>query len=336
MRSFDSERPRDDERRKLLAAMIGVYSSVKLPKEQRHPSSFGLRTMSVHDAVRTIASAEGPLRYKARRMAAARLAAGVQHERRRDHEIALANLVGGPDVDHVAGLALAKKGAAAYVYGALGARAPADDEPETSSSIDVDTMATTVRVVSFYEGRFEDLAKKIDPRSWAASPFWVAATKVIREDGRFVPDTKGPELGKSWSGLFYESVWWSMDATTYSAFQNYLDVDFEVTAPDTIALSFSLYACRGSMVLARIAPGGVEIDSGFTTVEPDGAPHRDGTRRFKVVAQKKLRFADMASRSTPNQGPDGAGQFLNYMSPAVVAVWMHDILYDSLNDGASA
>jgi hypothetical protein len=248
--------------------------------------------------------------------------------------------VGAPQVEHVAALATAKaakQGPAAYVYGALGHRAPADDEPVTSSSIDVDTMATTVRVESAYEGTLEDLAKKIDPRSWSLSPFWVAATKVVKEDGRFVPDPKGPELGEGWSGTFYESVWWSMDATTYSAFQNYLDVDFGVKKQEeTIDLRFSLYACRGSMVLARIAPGGVEIDSGFTTAEPDGDLRPDGTRRFKLVAQKKLRFADMTSRSTPNQGPDGAGQFLNYMSPAVVAVWMHDILYDSLKNGASA
>jgi hypothetical protein len=334
MRSFDSERPRDDdERRKLMAAMIGVYSSVRLPDEQRHPSSYGLRAMSLHDAVRTIASAEGPLRHKARRMAAARLAASVFDERRRDHEIALGNLVGAPHVDHVAAAQAAKKGALAYVYGALGHRAPATDEATTSSSIDVDTMATTVTVTSAYDGKFEELAKKIDPRSWSASPFWVAATKVGRQDGGFVPDSKGPELGKGWNGYFYESVWWSTDATTYSAFQNYLDVDFDVTPPN-ISLRFSLYACRGSMLLARIAPGGVEIDSGFTKVTPEGDARADGTRRFKLTAQKKLRFADMASRSTPNQGPDGAGQFLNYMSPAVVAVWMHDILHDSLNDGA--
>jgi hypothetical protein len=201
--------------------------------------------------------------------------------------------------------------------------------PETSSKLDIETMKTTVTVTSLVKTRFQDLAVRMDPRSWTLSPAWVAAYKAILVDGRFVRDPSPPPLGTSWSGYLFEYVESNWSGGTVSAFQSYLNIRFTVVPESKIELFFSLHTSQGSLLLTRVAEGGVDIDSGFSKATRRGAGGPPGSENFyDVTTRKNIRFTDILTRSTPNQGRDGAGQVLNYRAPAVVALWMNDLTYE--------
>ncbi|APR87076.1 hypothetical protein A7982_12425 [Minicystis rosea] len=332
----------DDEahRRALLAAMLGVYAAAEAPVDFARMLPGEARPMSARAAVQTIKRARGALRDRAFRVCSARLAVGAYLERRDDLHQCLIDLAG-HEVDRAIAKKLSEQDRLTqgivmnHAYDVLGevvpasASAHASKELVTQSNLDIRTMQTTVEVATEGSGDFQRLAEWMDPRSWQSSPFWIASRKVIEVGGRFVPDPHQPPLGQSWEGYFYEYIRWAVNESVISAFQCYLDVDFQVDAVRRrVELSFSLHSCAGSMLLARIAEGGVEIDSGGSTAAPIGRPRSPG--RYEVSSLKRIRYSDRLTRSTPNQGGDGAGQTLNYMAPAVVALWMNDLVYESV------
>lgn len=325
----------EPHRRALLAAMTGVYAAVEHPAEHIPALSASARPMPAQEAVRTIGRAQGPLRNRALRVCGARLAVGAFVDRRGDLYQCLVDLIGAEATKAIAAsVANVDDPSRGLVmecaYQVLATLLPAAAEsapaaPVTTSSLDIRTMTTTVGVTTEGTGDFQRLAEWMDPRSWRSSPFWLASYKAIRVGGRFVPDPNQPPLGRSWKGYFYEYVQWAFNESVVSAFQCYLDVAYEVDVERRrIDLGFSLYTCAGSMLLERIAVGGVEVDSGRSTARP-----LDEAGRFRISARKCIRYSDLVTRSTPNQGGDGAGQTLNYMAPAVVALWMNDLVYES-------
>jgi len=326
-------RDTDRERRALLAAMFALYAAADLPDGGAGPG----RPPSPSAAIEALRRGRGPLGDRARRVATARLAVAAFAERRDDLRLALVQLAGADVTDAIAtsvghvGQATADD-VVRRAYAVLDgqppdARAAALGRPVTRSHLDVRTMMTTAQVTTDGAGTFERLARFMDPRSWRTSPFWLAADKVIRVDGRFVRDPDPPPLGASWKGYLYEYVSWAFNESVISAFQCYLEIDFAALAEEQrIDLRFSLFSAAGSMLLARIAEGGVDVDSGCSTAVPLPG---DGDR-YLIQTEKRIRYDDLLTRSTPNQGPPGAGQELNYMAPAIVALWMNDLTYESV------
>lgn len=325
----------DRQRRALLAAMSGIYAAVENPVAHLPALPASARPMPAQEAVRTIDRAEGPLRDRAVRLCGARLAVGAFVDRRGDLYQCLIDLTGVENTNAIAAsLGNINDPSRALVmtraYQVLATLMPVHHASEpadqhTTSNLDIRTMTTTVGVTTSGTGDFQRLAEWMDPRSWRASPFWLASYKAIKVGNRFVPDPDQPPIGRSWKGYFYEYVQWAHNESVVSAFQCYLDVaygvDFERRRID---LGFSLYTCAGSMLLERIAVGGVEVDSGRSAATP-----LDDAGCFRISALKRIRYSDLVTRSTPNQGGDGAGQTLNYMAPAVVALWMDDLVYES-------
>ncbi len=207
-----------------------------------------------------------------------------------------------------------------------------------SSHLDVDSLVTSVTVAASSRLGFDRIAWICDPRTWSLqSPFWAASTQVERVNGRFQP-VQGPPLGAPWKGLLYEFCEWNWNSASVIAIQNYLNIDYRWrrwTTPEGDELGlfwmgYSLHSCQGSMILTRLAPGGVDVDHGSLAalyVHPKGRQPRSG-----VLAQKCLRFSDLLSRRTSQQGLPGAGQGLSYITPAAVGLWLYEGVYVSLLD----
>jgi hypothetical protein len=49
---------------------------------------------------------------------------------------------------------------------------------------------------------------------------------------------------------------------------------------------------------------------------------------FDVV--KRLRFTDILSRTTRDQGIPGSGEMMNYLMPALAGMWMDGMVYEAL------
>jgi hypothetical protein len=202
-----------EQHRALLAAMFAVYASSELKDTRGRWLPSAARPMSVPEALSVIKDTRGPLHDRAYRVCAARMAVSALRDGRSDMRRSLVDLVGRETARRI----LDVKGRVTpdditeLVYQTLdgGGREglvplPRETGTAPGTSLDIATMTTTVSVSAPYEGSFEELAVKLDPRSWTSSPFWLAATKVILVDGRFVPDPREPPLGTSWSGYFYE------------------------------------------------------------------------------------------------------------------------------------
>jgi hypothetical protein len=328
-----------EERRALLAAMYGVYAAAELRDEGGSPLT---RPLSMAESLAIIKEGKGKLRDRAFRVAGAKLSVGAMQRDRPDMRMGLVDLCGremAEKILHLRGPHTPSRMMAhayrVFAEGGLGDGAgpavatPMPTDDGTHSGLDIRTLLTSVNVHTAYQGSFADLAELLDPQGWSSSPFWLAATKVLLVDGRFVPDPHPPALGTSWSGYFYEDVQWALNRTVLAQFQTYLKITYRVEAP-RIDLSFSLYSARGSMVLARVADTGVDVDSGGA----HATLFVGGLETYDVTALKRVRFSDFCSRSTPNQGGEGAGQMLNYQAPAIVALWMNDLFYESLHQGA--
>ena len=133
--------------------------------------------------------------------------------------------------------------------------------------------------------------------------------------------------GESWSGYLFEHVEWNWNVSTVASFQNYLNIKYEVDAANQrLRLDFALFSCEGSQLyLLEQRRRGIDVDSGFQCVAPaPGSNPPGGPFRLRTV--KNIRYTDLLDRQTPGQGPAGAGQFLSYLAPAVVGLWMNDLL----------
>jgi hypothetical protein len=196
----------------------------------------------------------------------------------------------------------------------------------SEGTFDPSSRITTATAVTSWQGDFARLAVILDPRSWSReSIFFPESYEAIQRNGQFQPDPAPPPPGQSWKGYLYEFVESRVNDAVSAAFQNYLNVDFKADYDNhRIRVDYSLYSCQGSMLLERIAGGGIEVDSGFAIAEPlntlPSVPPEQQT--FKISAKKTVRFADTVSRSTPNQGPSEAGQMMNLLAPAVVSMWL--------------
>jgi hypothetical protein len=207
-------------------------------------------------------------------------------------------------------------------------------EPVTQSgpesTLNLTSLVTTVDIPSTSTCDFATLARILDPRSWSLSPFWPESYEVqLSQDGRGFTQTGvgNTQNGESWSGYLFEHVEWNWNVSTVASFRNYLNIKYEVdTANQRLRLDFALFSCEGSQLyMLEQRQRGIDVDSGFQCVAPaPGSNPPGGPFRLRTV--KNIRYTDLLDRQTPDQGPAGAGQFLSYLAPAVVGLWMNDLL----------
>jgi hypothetical protein len=197
------------------------------------------------------------------------------------------------------------------------------------SKLDLVSLVTTVDIPSQSYCDFATLARVLDPRSWSLSPFWPESYEVqLSEDRRgFSRPATTNENGESWRGYLYEHVEWNWNVETVASFQNFLDINYVVDEEQqTLRLDFALYSCEGSQLYLLQQRRGIDVDSGFQCVAP--VPHPAGPQvpSFRLRTLKNIRYTDLLDRQTPGQGPAGAGQFLSYLAPAVVGLWMNELI----------
>jgi hypothetical protein len=65
------------------------------------------------------------------------------------------------------------------------------------------------------------------------------------------------------------------------------------------------------------------VDWGFLNVDFVGTAVPPS---FLIDTEKNLRFSDILDRRTALEGPVGSGQILSFMAPAIVGLWMHDLV----------
>jgi hypothetical protein len=210
-----------------------------------------------------------------------------------------------------------------------GAASPPASGPE--STLNLTSLVTTVDIPSTSNCDFATLARILDPRSWSLSPFWPASYEVqlTESRGEFAqPQAPSSQHGESWSGYLFEHVEWNWNVSTVASFRNYLRINYEVdAAAQKLRLDFALYACEGSQLyLLEQRQRGIDVDCGFQCVAPLAQSPNPPGGPFRLRTVKNIRYTDLLDRETPGQGPVGAGQFLSYLAPAVVGLWMNDLL----------
>lgn len=199
------------------------------------------------------------------------------------------------------------------------------------STLNLTSLVTTVDIPSTSNCDFATLASILDPRSWSVSPFWPASYEVqlSKDQGGFAPlAAESSQHGESWSGYLFEHVEWNWNVSTVASFRNYLNIKYEVdAASQRLRLDFALYSCEGSQLyLLEQRQRGIDVDSGFQCVAPLQQSSNPPGGPFRLRTVKNIRYTDLLDRETPGQGPAGAGQFLSYLAPAVVGLWMNDLL----------
>lgn len=201
--------------------------------------------------------------------------------------------------------------------------------PVPESRLDLRSLVTTVDIPSTSDCDFGTLARRLDPRSWGPSLFWpeVFREKLAPNGRELIRDLEATEpIGTSWEGFLFEHVEWNWNTHRISSVQNHLRIKYDVKPGDqTIRLDYSLHACAGSQLFALVLNGGVDVDSGFQSVQKLPSPGPRG-ERFELRTVKNVRFSDVLDRRFPNQGPTGAGQALSYLAPAIVGLWMNALL----------
>jgi len=197
------------------------------------------------------------------------------------------------------------------------------------SHLDLKTLRTRVDITSTSELSFDVLARVLDPREWHASPFWPASTLVELREGTHTftevpPPRSTAVFPNGWEGYLFEHVEWNWNLSTISSFRNYLTIRYKVDrAAQTIGLDFSLYSCAGSQFYALVNRRGVDVDWGYQRVT---SSNNNQAPPWTLETQKNVRFSDFLNRRTPFEGTAGSGQLLSYLAPAVVGLWMNDIL----------
>ncbi|WNG56108.1 hypothetical protein F0U59_16070 [Archangium gephyra] len=198
------------------------------------------------------------------------------------------------------------------------------------STVDLNTLVTTVDIPSESRCDFGLLARTLDPRSWGPSPFWPECFQVQpTSDNRAfepVPTALEPLRGTEWHGVLFEHVEWNWNTFRVASFRNFLNIDYVVKEPEqTIDMRFSLFSCEGSELFVVSFDRGIDVDVGFQTVAPIPNPLPGGAR-FRLQTVKNIRYSDLLDRRTPSLAPLGSGQILSFLAPVVVGLWMNELV----------
>lgn len=336
----------EEEASALRAAMLSVRVGLSAQPTLSGPQTL----MSLTSAVNVLQRATGRFSRRARSYAVSKLAEGMllpnSAARFSRHEALVRDLIGRERAAELVTQIRTEGGgdisqwAYRLAWGGLDRVTPSIKDVTApkgaTATFDPTTFISTAVVSQTGKGKLELLPALIDPRGWTRTPFWLAAMPSERRDGRWVPRPLDTPLGTPWKGYMFEYVVFNTDGSTVSGFQVILNVDFAVPRnPDGtirgIYLAFSLFQPLGNLQLMRVATGGMELDCGGSTtqIDPRGADS-EGFTTVTLSFTKSVRFTDILSRDTPGQGDAGTGNVLNTNAPAMLGVWMEDLVYGTM------
>ncbi|MCP3144098.1 hypothetical protein [Pyxidicoccus xibeiensis] len=206
--------------------------------------------------------------------------------------------------------------------------------PQAETEFDPETLTTRVTVTATTAiSDMDELRDLVEPQNWTRSMFWEESYRVKRSGFGFIPVSN--DSAHSWQSYLYEHVVWNWNDVALSRFKNYLRVNFK-TEKLGIFMRFGLHSCWRSRLLGVELPGGIDADNGYlNAIRTPVAlpPKREASARaqlpppgFTVVTSKVLRFSEVAERSTPFQGVPGTGMLLSLLTPALLTLWMRELM----------
>ena len=301
----------DAETDRMRRAMWSVY--YKSAGHRRSVLPPRLRPMRLEDALDVLIAHPDQHGGARRRRAALRLAAADLHEKARPevvhrvtklanevHVEGLLDSVGERDLSSVNSVLKKAPHAKIDCAAVNNVKIKVDYDPRTHDS--------TVISVGLVQKPLAQMVGDLDPYRWSkCSDFFERSEPVDPVD--YKPLGGRVANGKRWQ--MYERF-----ALPGAVFENILNICFTVT--DTlISADYSLYDSLLFEFGVLQLPGVLERDSGYVRARALSA---DWTQ---VSMKKTIRYRDL----TPDDGPEGgidAGQWLNYVAPAMLGLWIDD------------
>jgi hypothetical protein len=171
---------------------------------------------------------------------------------------------------------------------------------------------------------FELFKKNGDPLNWGAPPeSFFKGTEPIE------PITKYGD-GRGWHGKLREHVQFAWNDSAETVFQNILNIDFRVTdGPEpTVKLLYSLQETEFSEVAGWRQDSGLDVDDGYLII------YRDQAENVLLEVLKIVRYTPRPRPALP--GGVDLGQFLNFVAPSTVGLWLDAMFYESVIDALRA
>jgi hypothetical protein len=200
-------------------------------------------------------------------------------------------------------------------------RLPSIQSHETQSSFDPDSLFTDTETVLKIENVSDDLWKTMavgsNPANWSTqAPDYF---KLSEPDYQ----TQCPPKGLGWTGTLHEVFQWNWNPDYTASYENILNIDFsgDKTSIDQcklITVDYSLNTCIATDLLLVRQSGGLDIDEGALTLE------RTSSSSITVTARKRLRYTQ------PEIAPDGFALMIAYLTPAVLALWLYQSVYQGV------
>ena len=302
----------DAETDRMRQAMWSVY--YKSARRRRSVLPPRLRPMRLEDALDVLIAHPDQHGGARRRRAALRLAAADLHEKARPevvhrvtklanevHVEGLLDSVGERDLSSVNSVLKKAPHAKIDCAAVNNVKITVDYDPRTHDS--------TVISVGLVQKPLAKMVDDLDPYLWSkCSDFFKRSEPVDPVDYKPLGGRVAAN-GEVWQ--MYERF-----ALPGAVFENILNIRFTVSATEILAkywLFDSLLFEFGALQL----PGVLERDSGYVRA-------REIPQNWTKVSMKKtIRYRDL----TPDDGPEGgidAGQWLNYVAPAMLGLWIDD------------
>jgi hypothetical protein len=185
---------------------------------------------------------------------------------------------------------------------------------------------TTVTTSCYVKRDLDCLAKNFDPRSWQScmSVTFKKSQRVTYDKTTDtytdVPTIPG-DIGTAWKGLLEEQVVVGGD----SEFQNWLTIDFQVTANSVNAI-YGLFESGNFSIpslLINDEDESVVVDEGHMLAEDStnpAYPAYDNWKRMELT--KTIRFVDLTDLPGSNPWNIDPGEVMNYWAPVLFSEWL--------------
>jgi hypothetical protein len=213
--------------------------------------------------------------------------------------------------------------AESYVRAVAAAPAPTINVHDTIARFDAPTLVTTVQTTAVIENATDELWARLvagaDPQTWDD-----AATGTdndfFKKSERLDYVAKGTDARDGWTGRLHEVFEWNWNPDNSASYENILDIDLTIGARE-VTMTYALSECIATDLLVVRQPGGLDVDDGHYKLTRS----KDGSK-IDVSAEKNIRYTE------PEIGPDGFVMLMNYLTPALLAIWLDQAIYKTIDD----
>lgn len=200
--------------------------------------------------------------------------------------------------------------------GARAIEAPTLKDPYCVVTFNANTRITTIDASARIKLPPAELAPVIDPRAWGlgGGVIDIAFPVTADERGQYRPSEADLDvvLGTPWGdGLLFEYA-----RSEVASFENILAITrFEQEGRSWVA-EYRLHDCLKTIIGFYAVDGGLQKNSGFVRVDPDGPGYT------AISVQKNIRVRDMTP-SDPGNRYD-FGEWINSTLGSALGVWVDD------------